>query len=218
MPAPVPRKIVDLSLTISDDTPIYPGDPEPSLTIATTVANEGYNLHHVRIGSQTGTHVDAPYHFLNSGERIDEMELCKFVGPGFVIPALGKGEQEPITMEDVGRYVELAKAGQIVLFHTGWSRYAGEDKYFRHPYVEVDVVKALISKGVRTFAIDCINIDITGETDFPVHHAVAAVSGVIAENLSNLEAIDFDDPFISILPVKLKGCDGAPVRAVAIQF
>jgi kynurenine formamidase len=218
MTAPIPRKIVDLSLVINDNTPIYPGDPKPHLSVATTIANEGYNLHHVHIGSQTGSHVDAPYHFLDSGERIDEMDLSKFLGPGLVIPALGKGEQEPITMEDVAPYVDRARAGHIILFHTGWSKYAGQDKYFRHPYVHVDVVKALLAKGVRTFCIDCINIDITGGSEFPVHDAVAEVSGVIAENLTNFESIDFEDPFISILPIKLARCDGAPVRAVAIQF
>jgi kynurenine formamidase len=214
----LPRKIVDLSLVIDHDTPIYPGDPEPHLSVATTIEREGYNLHHVHIGSQTGSHVDAPYHFLESGQRIDEMDLRKFVGPGLVIPVLDKGEQEPITLDDVGEYVEHAQPGQIVLFHTGWSRYAGQEKYFRHPYVDISVVRALLDKGVRTFCIDCINIDITGGSEFPVHDAVAAVEGVIAENLTNFEAIDFADPFISILPIKLARCDGAPVRAVAIQF
>ncbi|MCL6626702.1 MAG: cyclase family protein [Alicyclobacillus shizuokensis] len=213
-----PKKIVDLSLVIDNHTPIYPGDPEPRLSVATTIAGEGYNLHHVHIGSQTGSHVDAPYHFLDSGQRIDEMDLKAFVGPGLLIPALGKSEQEPITLADVGDYVEQAQAGQIVLFHTGWSAYAGQEKYFRHPYVHIEVIQALLAKGVRTFCIDCINMDITGGSEFPVHDAVAAVSGVIAENLTNFAAIDFPDPFISILPLKLAGCDGAPVRAVAMQL
>jgi kynurenine formamidase len=62
------KKIVDLSWEFTAETPIYPGDPEPSVTVATTLENEGYNLSTLVMGTQTGTHVDAPYHFSNSGE------------------------------------------------------------------------------------------------------------------------------------------------------
>ena len=61
------KKIVDLSWEFTADTPIYPGDPEPSVTVATTLENEGYNLSTLVMGTQTGSHVDAPYHFSNEG-------------------------------------------------------------------------------------------------------------------------------------------------------
>ena len=60
------KKIVDLSWEFTADTPIYPGDPEPSVTVATTLENEGYNLSTLVMGTQTGSHVDAPYHFSNA--------------------------------------------------------------------------------------------------------------------------------------------------------
>ncbi|QQE79304.1 cyclase family protein [Alicyclobacillus sp. SO9] len=212
-----PVKIVDLSLTLDDNTPIYPGDPKPHLSVATTIEHDGYNLHHVHIGSQSGSHVDAPYHFLQSGQTIDESDLSLFIGTGLVIPALGKGEQEAIRLQDVQPYVDQVEAGHIVLFHTGWSQYGGTDKYFLHPYVHVEVIKALLEKGIRTFCIDCINLDITGGDSFPAHDAIAAVNGIISENLTNFESIDFANPLISLFPIKLSGSDGAPVRAVAMQ-
>jgi kynurenine formamidase len=210
-------KIVDLSLPLTNQTPIYPGDPEPTISVATTIENEGYNLHYVHIGSQTGSHVDAPYHFCQNGQRIDESDLRLFIGTGVVIPVLGKGEQEEITMEDVEPYLDKLEPGKIVLFHTGWSQYAGEEKYFLHPYVNIKVVDEMILRGIRTFFIDCINIDVTGGDSFPVHDAIAAVNGIIAENLTNFEGIDFDDPLISAFPLRIVGSDGSPVRAVAIQ-
>ncbi|MGZ4161629.1 MAG: cyclase family protein [Neobacillus sp.] len=211
------KKIVDLSLPLNNQTPIYPGDPEPNIRVATTIENEGYNLHYVHIGSQTGSHVDAPYHFCQNGQRIDESDLSLFIGTGVVIPVLGKNEQEEIVMEDVEPFLEKMEPGKIVLFHTGWSRYAGEDKYFQHPYVNIEVVAELIRRGIRTFFIDCINIDITGGNSFPVHDAVAAVNGIIAENLANFEGIDFENPLICAFPLRVAGSDGSPVRAVAIQ-
>lgn len=211
------KKIVDLSLPLTDQTPIYPGDPEPNISVATTIANEGYNLHYVHIGSQTGSHVDAPYHFLDFGQRIDESHLGLFIGTGVVIPVLGKGEQYEIIMADVVPYLELLEPGKIVLFHTGWSQYAGEEKYFLHPYVNSEVIEKMIRRGIRTFFIDCINMDFTGGDTFPVHDAVAAVNGIIAENLTNFEAIDFDNPLLCAFPLRIVGSDGSPVRAVAIE-
>lgn len=212
------KKIVDLSLPLTNNTPIYPGDPEPNISVATTIQNEGYNLHYVHIGSQTGSHVDAPYHFDNNGQKIDQSDLTLFFGPGVVIPVTGKGEQEEITLIDVAEYLEQVGPGKIVLFHTGWSRYAGEDKYFLHPYVHVEVIDEMIRRGARTFCIDAINLDITGRTHFPAHDAIAAVSGIIAENLTNFEGIDFVNPLISLFPLRIVGADGSPVRAVAIEL
>ncbi|WP_282201405.1 cyclase family protein [Collibacillus ludicampi] len=212
------KKIVDLSLPLTNDTPIYPGDPQPNISVATTIEKEGYNLHYVHIGSQTGSHVDAPYHFCDHGERIDESDLRLFIGTGVVIPVTGKGEQEEITLDDVETYLDRLAPGKIVLFHTGWSQYAGEEKYFRHPYVSVEVVDEMIRRGIRTFCIDAINMDVTGGTSFPVHDAVAAVNGIIAENMTNFESIDFPDPLITLFPLKIAGADGSPVRAVAIEI
>lgn len=76
---------------------------------------------------------------------------------------------------------------------------------------------------MRTFGIDAINIDETPDDEhpgegFPVHHLIAERAGVIAENLTNLAAIDFAEPLISLLPIAFEAADGAPVRAVALQL
>ena len=85
------KKYVDLSWEITKDTPIYPGDPEPDVSVATTVENEGYNLSGVYLGTQTGSHVDAPYHFSNDGATIDQMELdffFNFSGSSWTLEAM----------------------------------------------------------------------------------------------------------------------------------
>ena len=88
MNSPV-RRIVDLSHPINSETQVYPGDPSPSLTPATTIARDGFNVLHVSMGSQTGTHVDAPYHFLDDGARIDELDLSLFLGPATIVDLRG---------------------------------------------------------------------------------------------------------------------------------
>ena len=72
---------VDLSHPLGDETDVYPGDPEVRLEPHATIAADGFNLLAVRLGSQSGTHVDAPFHFAADGARVDELPLALFCGP-----------------------------------------------------------------------------------------------------------------------------------------
>ena len=73
--------------------------------------------------------------------------------------------------------------------------------------------------GVKTVAVDALNVDETVlEGGYPVHHLICGAGGVIAENLTGISAINFPDPIVSLLPIKLAGSDGAPVRAVAVEI
>ena len=222
-PAAVER-IVDLSVVLDDGTQVYPGDPQPRFSVATRIESEGFNLLHVEIGSQSGSHVDSPYHFRNDGPRLEDCDLGLFVGSGVVIDVRGKAPRERITLEDVGPYEQRLNGGGIAVFNTGWSdAHYGADTYFDHPFLDGGVCERMISWGVRTFAIDCINLDETvldeREPDFSCHLSIAASGGIIAENLRNVGAIDFEDPFISLLPIRFGGdADGAPCRAVAMKL
>ena len=222
-PAAVER-IVDLSVVLDDGTQVYPGDPQPRFSVATRIESEGFNLLHVEIGSQSGTHVDSPYHFRDDGLRLEDCDLGLFVGPGVVIDVRGKGPRERITLEDIAPYEQRLRTGAIALFHTGWSDiHYGSDTYFDHPFLEGSACGRMLSWGVRTFAIDCINLDETvldeREPDFSCHVQIAAAGGIIAENLRNVGAIDFDDPLLSLLPIRFGGdADGAPCRAIALRL
>lgn len=212
------KKFVDLSWEVSEDSPIYPGDPEPKISVATTLENEGYNLSGVYIGTQTGTHVDAPYHFSNEGETIDNMELDFFFGEAVVIRVTDKKANEKITMEDVKPYDDKIKAGTIVLFNTNWYKKRGTEEFFNHPYVSGEVAEYLVNKGVRFLCIDTINADQTGGTEFPVHDLFSEKRLMIGENWANFDQIDFDNVVVAAFPMKIVGTDGSPVRAVAMEI
>ena len=211
-------KIVDLSHALTADTPVYPGDPVPEFTVATTVENEGYNLFNLMLGSQTGSHVDAPYHFRNQGSTVDKVDLNNFMGNGLIIDVSYKKNKEEITLEEIIAYEDQIADVDIVLFQTNWYKKAGTEEFYDHPFLSKEGGEYLLSKRVMTVGIDTINLDNTGGTEFPIHDMYADAGGVIAENLANLEFVDFDSPFIVFLPLKLIGCDGSPVRAVAINF
>jgi len=181
------RKVIDLSMRLDERTPFYPGDPEPRMCVAQTIAADAFNVSRLELRSHSGTHRDAPFHFREDGARIDEL----------------------------GHAV-------IALFRTGWDAHRGTAAYFEHPYLDADACARLLDAGVRTIGIDAINLDETpaGDLDlerFRCHAQISDAGGAIVENLVGLGAIDFAGPFVSVLPVRIAGGDGAPARAVAIE-
>jgi kynurenine formamidase len=119
-------------------------------------------------------------------------------------------------------YENRLYGGVIAVVRTGWEEHYGTPLYYDHPFLDRGAAQLLLDAGVRTVAVDALNVDETvleGEQPdgYPAHHLILGAGGVIAENLANLGAIDFPEPLISLLPIKLGGSDGAPVRAVAME-
>ena len=211
-------RLIDLSHPLTESTPVYPGDPEPKFFTATTVAADGYNLSHVHLGTQTGTHIDAPFHFRDDGPTVDRMPLELTVGPAVVVDVTGKVPGERITLDDLESHRQELEPGRIVLFVTGWYQHAGTDRFFEHPYLAAEVGEAILEAGVKTIAIDTLNADFTGGEEFPIHDMFADAGGFIAENLANTGALTPGvTPLLVLLPLNLVGCDGAPMRAVALE-
>jgi len=213
-------RVIDLSVPVDADTVVYPGDPVPRFAVHSTIENHGFNLLEVHLGSQSGTHVDAPYHFEGDGLRIDQVPVHRFVGPGVVVDADGLGPREEITWEHVAPVADRIRSGVVVLLRTGWSRHYREPRYFEHPFLAADACERMLGLGARTFCIDAINIDETPDeehpgTGFPCHHLISRADGVIGENF-RLEGLPDGEFLVACAPVRLTGADGAPVRAVAI--
>ena len=165
------------------------------------------------VSSHVGTHCDAPYHFLEQGARIDELR------PSSASSAGRRGRRHragPAHADHLGAPCtrrRRVRPGVIVLLRTGWDVHRESDAYFTHPYLDGDACARLLALGVRTIGIDAINIDETpaGDLDlerFRCHAQISAAGGVIVENLSGLGAIDFPEPVISVLPLRLAGGDG----------
>lgn len=216
-------RIVDLSRRVDETTQVYPGDPAVRLAPATTIAADGVNVLSVHIGSHSGTHADAPYHFVEGGARIDEIDPGLFVGPAVIMDVRGKGPRERVTVEDLRPYEGRLSEGVVAVVRTGWEEHYGTPRYHDHPFLDRWAAQLLLDAGAKTVAIDALSVDETvlegrHPEGYPAHHLILGAGGVIAENLANLGAIDFPDPFLSLLPVKLGSSDGAPVRAVALEI
>jgi kynurenine formamidase len=196
--------------------PVYPGDPEVEITSALTVAGEGVNVLTLHLGSQSGTHVDAPYHIDNALPTLDDLPLDRFVGAAMVVDARGLPPRSPITPE----MVAIGKPGAILLIATGWDTRWGSDAYLEHPWLTAEAAEVIVASGVRTVGIDALSVDPTPAEQIPAHRVLCGAHAVIAENLRNLEPLLRAQAAgraveVSLLPIRLQGADGAPVRAVA---
>ncbi|SDM33903.1 cyclase family protein [Nonomuraea jiangxiensis] len=210
------RELVDLSVPIETGMPVYPGDPEVSVGPALTVARDGVNVLGLHLGSQSGTHVDAPFHIDDSLPALDDLPLDRFCGPAVVVDARGLAPRSPIGAE---RFAAVA-APAIVLVATGWSAHWGSETYQGHPFLTEEAAELLAGRGIRTVGIDALSVDPTPAADFPAHRVLCGAHAVIAENLTGLDRLldaqARGRPIeVFLLPLRLPGADGAPVRAVA---
>ena len=187
--------IVDLSLPISEETPVYPDDPPVGITLWAVIDRDGYYMNVLRMGEHTGTHVDAPAHFIPGGKTVDELPLEKFIGEGLVLDVRGgKGEIRLDEIPDSGYY------GRIILFLTGGRELSPEVALF------------LVAEGVKAVGTDAMSIG-----DDAVHRILLSAEVPIFENLTNLDAVLGKEFAFIALPLKIEGGSGSPVRAVAIM-
>ena len=211
-------KIIDLTLTISNKIPTFPGSPQPHFIPWERIKDDGYNLELLFLSSHTGTHLDAPYHFLEKGSKIHEISLKKLVSNAVLIKSRKK-RNETITKTDIQKFEK--KHGKIesfssVVFWTGWQRNLQKDNYFtKNPGLSVSAANYLASKKIGLVGIDSPSIDLGTDFKFPVHHIFAKKGMLIVENLANLEKIKSWKFHLVVLPLKLKGATGSPVRAIA---
>ncbi|WP_241383788.1 cyclase family protein [Rhodococcus sp. CH91] len=210
------RRIVDLTHVVSPDIQVYPGDPAPTFTPHATLGADGFELTRIDMGSQTGTHVDAPRHVRRGGAAIDAVAPEVFVGRGVVLDVRAGAGPGALVGPDLWGECALGP-GDIALVLTGWSQYFGTDHYFEHPALSVGACRWLLDRGVRAIGIDAPSVDPTGGELLAAHHVLAEAGAIICENLRNLEEVDFADPLVSLLPIPFAGADGAPVRAVAMD-
>ena len=203
---------------------VFPGDPQVEVRLAASFEADGFQVAHLHLGTHSGTHVDAPLHTQADGASVDRMDMEHLVGPARIVHVPDCAARQVIRWEDVRPQLTDLLPGTIVVFRTDWSRYFGTPRYLEHPALEETIARNLVAAGVRVIGVDTLNPDPTpdpshtGPVELPVHHLILGAGGAIIENLTGLDAITWDNPVLSALPLRLRGLDGSPVRAVALQL
>ena len=218
--------LIDLTLTLGSDrislVPGLVGVETESIQTHETHARSNQKL---CLATHVGTHVDAPFHFVDGATTVENMPLEKYAGPAILLDlrSVSKG-QEPLTIAEVteaGANPESVK-DQIVVLFTGWAEAeSGGPWFYGHgPYLGTDTAGYLADCGANAVAVD-FPIDKHPDTplstikDFPVHRLLLGQNIPLIENLINLDKLVGKQFELWALPLKLKGGDGAATRAVA---
>jgi arylformamidase len=209
-------KIFDISVTIKPGMPVWPGDDPVDLHRQAKI-EEGANANVSFLGLSvhTGTHVDAPYHFLQSGTSVDQMPLEILIGPVQVVEIPSSAIE---INADVLRAVHFAPSVPRVLFKTSNSDlWAKKAEAFQTGFVGItkDGAEVLVEKSVRLVGIDYLSIA-PYKKSRPTHEVLLGAKMVVIEGV-NLVNVKPGLYTLYCLPLKLAGADGAPARTILVQ-
>ena len=215
------EKAVDLTHELQNGMPIYPGDPSPSFVSYATLEKDGVNLTKLTLGSHTGTHIDAPRHFIANGIGIDQISPSKLVGEAYVTDVSSKPIGSGITGQDLRKNLEGRIAGDdIVIIYTGCSEHWGEESVrSNYTYLTGNAAEYLVSKKVRALGIDFLSVEKFRAPD-PVAHKTLLGKGIFIIESLNRATKQFVGKRILIIcmPIKLQNGDGAPSRIVGVPI
>jgi arylformamidase len=208
---------MDLTQTIKNGMTTYVGDPVPRITKYKRLTKDGVNISVLTMGSHTGTHVDAPAHFVKGGSGLDELPVENFVGEAAVLDLSSKPPGSAITSSDLQEHSDELAPETIALLYTGMSK-KWEDRRARRSitYLDGGAANWLVHRRVKAVGIDYLSVEKFG-AKFPVAHVTLLSHGIpIIEALNdNLSRLVGHRILFFCLPIKVGGCDGAPARAMA---
>jgi len=214
-------RIVELSHPVEHGMITYPALPGP--VISTHTAREesaarlgtgvSFHIGRIEMVANTGTYLDAPYHFHAAGADLADLPAWRLVDvPVVVVRAAGHQAVGPGLLGDPARL-----AGAAVLVHTGWSAHWGTAAYLSgSPYLTAGSARALIDAGVALVGIDALNVDDTGDASRPVHNTVLGAGIPLLEHLTALDRLPDTGARLTALPPPVRGMGSFPVRAVAV--
>jgi arylformamidase len=205
-------RAIDISVAVHPGMPVYRGNPRIEARRVMTLARDGVNLRRYCLGSHTGTHVDAPVHFVKGGRGVDALEVSRFIGPAFV------ADLRLVARAIDGQALEAAHIPahtERVLLRTRNSRLWHPVRPFRTDfvYLDPDGARWLIQRGVRLVGIDYLSIEGFHVVGAPTHKRLLRAGVPILEGLDLYRAAP--GPYwLTAVPVRWRGSDGAPTRAV----
>ena len=215
------EEAVDLTHELRNGMTVYPGDPLPSFESYATLEKNGVNLTKLTMGSHTGTHIDAPRHYIANGIGIDQISPSRLIGEAYVADLSSKPIGSGITAKDLQDTIGKKIApDDILAVYTGCSEHWDDNSILRnYTYLTKEAAEYLVSKNVRAFGIDFLSVEKFHAPD-PVAHKTLLGNGIfIIESLSR-DIKQFVGKRILLIctPIKLQNGDGAPSRVISVPI
>ena len=210
-------RVIDLTHTIESGMPVYPGTEPPILEPANTYDRDGFRETKISMYSHTGTHMDPPAHLFRDSTTLDAFPPEQFIGKALVIDCTSLKEGEPITMDHLSRYGTKAETADFLLFYLGWDARWGSEAYFGdYPCIDDSVLEYILEGSYKGIGFDVIGLDPIADGNLTRHKKLFQTRDIInIENLCNLGLCGNELFWFSCFPLKIRDCDGSPIRAVA---
>lgn len=207
-------RVVDISVPIRSQMPVWPGDPPVRLDRVQDLGRgDPVTLTSLTMGAHTGTHVDAPAHFLPEGKTVDEIGLEDLVGPAWVVD-VGRA---PLIHRPLLEGAGIPSSARRILFRTANSTRGILFRPFNPDYVSLSPCAAqwLVERGVRLVGLDAFSVG-SVDTGSQTHQILMAANVIILEGIT-LREVEQGLWFLVCLPLNLVAAEGAPARAVLLR-
>lgn len=224
-------KVIDLTIPLGPDIVMWPGAPSPEVETLVTIKHDGYFARRVSFFEHSGTHFDAPCHFIEGGKSVEHVPVETLVRPAVVIDIskrIGSDADGELTLAEVQAF-EAANGripdGAAILLRTGWEefnsdshRYAGPEGDLHFPGFGVEAAKFLVEERKAVgLGTDTLGIDPGCASTFPVHSQISHPKGLWhLENLQNLKQLPAVGAWIVVGVLPLIGGSGSPARVIAL--
>lgn len=209
------QRIIDISLPLQEPMRGFKKD------VAKTLKKDGWNASSLEIYSHAGTHMDAPLHFDVSEAGIDSINPERFISNCHIIRLVPAEPKMLIGPEHVAHIDQEFQPGESIIFHTGWGAYANDPAVYRDslPRISSELANWLVKRKVNILGVEPPSIaDVNNLEELKEVHTILLEGDVlILEGLCNLDSVEGNRVSLIALPLKIKGCDGAPVRAIVIE-
>lgn len=202
---------MDLTHTLENDISVYPGMQQPCVKGMKSCENGNYYMiSDIHINSHHGTHMDAPCHFVEHTKSVDELPLEQCCGRARVINLVDRA------MDEVEKEIRELEGVEILLFRTGMGLHWKTPAYRQpFPMITPQIAKLIVERKFKGIGVDCLSIDLIDSKNFEVHRIILGANIYAIENLTDLTPLQSKEFEFMCFPLKIGGCDGSPVRALA---
>ena len=223
-------KVLDLTHTLTEDFPTFSGEKQLFTKNITNWADDKHNINEIRFHEHTGTHIDAPLHFSESKQSVDEIPVNNLIAPLVVVDIRAKAAANPdaqLTPDDVKQWIQ--KYGDLpqnccLAMHSGWEQYVESERFrnadgkgiMHFPGVHVETIEMLLEEAsVVGIAVDTLSLDYGQSEDFAVHYAWLPQNKWGLECIANLGSLPAKGSTIVVGAPKHKGGSGGPCRVMS---
>jgi arylformamidase len=211
-------RIYDVTVPIAETMPVWPGDPRVRIERVASISHgDPANVSRLHLGSHTGTHVDAPRHFVPQGLTVDRLPLELLVGPALVLDV--EPEEGPsISVLDLASLNFPRDTTRILLRTRNSLLWESRQVEFERSYVHLNSQAAdwLVRRGIRLVGLDYLSVEALEADGHPVHHTLLGAGVVIIEGL-DLSKAPVGPCQLICLPLKIEDGDGAPARVLLVR-